>query len=197
LNLNCIHTTTTRDCSGAYRLGPVLPCFTAGCTPLTRAPPTSASAGPLPATPCRLTAALAPRPSRAPHRRVVPPTMHPPPRSAAIKASATDRCPFFTPCYFLLGKAARSTPPRPLYLLSTLANQSVAASPRIITTATIFSPLPVSATLEALSAKWPCLSPSFLLPCALGPHRCRLRSPKHVFVVKTPSHQTASPPHHH
>jgi hypothetical protein len=54
----------------------------------------------------------------------------------------------------------------------------------------------VSAALKALSAKWPCPSPSSLLPRAPGSHHCRLRSPERLFIVKTPLRQTASPPHH-
>jgi hypothetical protein len=90
-----------------------------------------------------------PRPSS-----LAPLVTRPPPHYAAIKASAADRRPFSPQRYFLLSKAAPSAPARPLYLLSTLANRSDAASPRIIA-ATTLSPLLVSTALEALLVKWP------------------------------------------
>jgi hypothetical protein len=151
----------------------------------------SAAAGPLLPTPHRLTAALVSCPSPAPRSHVAPPVTHPPPRRAAIKAFAADCCPFSPPRYFLLGKPARSSPPRPLYLLSTPANWSTAASPRFIVAATIFFPIPVRTALEALPAKWPCPSPSSLPPRDVGAHRRRRSLPERGH----PRRNVVAPPH--
>jgi hypothetical protein len=58
------------------------------------------------------------------------------------------------------------------------------------------TPLLVKANLETLPAKWPCPSPSSILPRAIGSHRCRPRSLERLFVVKTLPCQTASPPNY-
>jgi hypothetical protein len=124
LNLNCIQTAATQDCSGGPPVSP------------------------------RLTAVLAPSPSPAPHRRLAPPATRPPPRHATIKASAADRRPFLPPT-------------SPLYLLSAPPSslKLTGAPPPLKKrrrATTIFCPLPVSAALEALPAKWPCPSSSSL-----------------------------------
>jgi hypothetical protein len=66
LNLNSIQTALLGTVAGAHRSAPVCPCFTTGHVPLSRAPPTSSAAGPLPATLHRRTFTLAPRPHTSP-----------------------------------------------------------------------------------------------------------------------------------
>jgi hypothetical protein len=88
------------------------------------------------------------------------------------------------------------SPHTPLLLLIQHSDWSAATSPWIVVAATVSPPLPVSATSEALPVKWPCPSPSSLIPRAPGPQRCRLRPPECLTAVEPlPRRPHFHPPH--